>query len=151
MGIFKYQYSQTDYQNNKDIQKAVIGTPRNPTSKSQNSHSHYVYTNTKHNFTPNLSNSAKLNAQHIDFFNDPTFKNKWSPYAQANVRYLYIIKSSIKVKIMHQQTTSDIVNPSGPQPITSTFVHDQQTTTAYGTIRHQIMPNLFSSLMGTYQ
>ena len=153
-GIFGYQYSQTDYQGDEDIQGvAPVGNPLNVRSKSRNSRSHYVYAGVEHSFTPDLSASAKLGAQYIDFFNDSTFKNEWSPYAQASVRYLYMVESSVEVGVVHQRSATDVVGPSGGPAAATTgnFVHDQEATTAYGTIRHRIMPNLFGSLTGTFQ
>ena len=150
-GIFGYQYSQTDYQGDEAIQGNVLFPASLVTSKSRNSRSHYIYAGVEQNFTPDLSASVRLGAQRIDFFNDPTFKNEWSPYAQASARYLYMVESSVEVGIVHQRSASDVVGPSGVQPVAGTFVHDQQATTAYGSIRHRIMPNLYGALMGTFQ
>lgn len=149
-GIFGYQFSQTDYLGDEEIQGAVLGAPGNPTSKIRNSRSHYLYAGVEHSFTPDLSGSVKLGGQYIDFYNDSTFKNDWSPYAQASLRYLYMVESSVEVGIVHQRSASDVVGPSGVQPL-GDFVHDTSSTTAYGSIRHRIMPKLYGSLMGTFQ
>jgi hypothetical protein len=147
--IFGYQYSQTEYLGDEDIQGTVIGAPGNTTSQSRNNRSHYVYGGVEHNFTPDLSGSFKLGAQYIDYFNDPSFSTEWSPYAQASLRYLYMVDSSVEVGVMHQRSATDVVG----LPVVSGagFVHDQEATTAYGSIRHRITPKLYGSLMGTYQ
>ena len=62
-----------------------------------------------------------------------------------------MVESSVEVGVVHQRSASDVVGPSGVQVVGGNFVHDQQATTAYGTIKHRIMPNLFGSLMGTFQ
>jgi len=150
-GIFGYQYSQTDYQGDESIQGNVLLPASLVTSKTRNSRSHYVYAGVEHTFTPDLSGSAKLGGQHIDFFNDPTFKSEWTPYAQASVRYLYMVESSVEVGVVHQRSASDVVGPSGVQAVAGNFVHDQEATTAYGSIRHRITPNLYGTVMGTFQ
>ncbi len=149
-GIFGYQYSQSEYGSDEPIQGNVLIPASLVTSKIRNSRSHYVYAGAEHSFTPDLSASAKLGAQYIDFFNDSTFQNEWSPYAQASVRYLYMVESSVEVGVVHQRSASDVVGLSTDRG-TGNFVHDQEATTAYGSLRHRIMPNLFGSLMGTYQ
>jgi len=150
-GIFGYQYSQMDYLGDEDIQGvAPPGTPGNLRSKSRNTRSHYLYAGVEHSFTPDLSGSVKIGGQHIDFYNDSTFKNEWSPYAQASLKYLYSVESSVEVGLVHQRSASDLVGPSGAQPA-GNFVHDQEATTAYGALRHRIIPNLYGSLMGTFQ
>jgi hypothetical protein len=151
-GIFGYQYSQTDYLGDEEIQ-GILGAPvGNLTSKGRNSRSHYLYAGVEHSFTPDLSGSVKLGGQYIDFYKDSTFKSDWSPYAQASLRYLYMVESTVEVGVVHQRSTSDVVGTPGVLGgTTGIFVHDQESTTAYGSIRHRIMPNLFGSLMGTFQ
>lgn len=151
-GIFGYQYSQTDYLGDEDIQGAAPpGTPGNPTSNIRNSRSHYLYAGVEHSFTPDLSGSVKLGGQYIDFYNDPASKNDVSPYAQASLRYLYMVESSVEVGVIHQRSASDVVGPINATVGGGNFVHDQEATTAYGAIRHRIMPKLYGSLMGTFQ
>jgi len=150
-GVFGYQYGQTDYQGDEVIQGTVTPTgPTGITSKVRNSRSHYLYGGVEHGFTPDLSGSLRLGAQYIDFYKDPTSENDWSPYVQASVRYTYNVESSAELGIVHQRAAADIVGPSGPQPA-GDFIRDQQATTVYGSLIHRIMPNLFGSLMGTYQ
>jgi hypothetical protein len=152
-GIFGYEYSQTDYLGDEDIQGiAPPGTAGNLRSKDRNSRSHRVYLGVEHSFTPELSGSVKIGGQYTDFYNDSTSKNDWSPYAQASVRYLYMVESSVEVGLVHQRATSDLVGTPGVAGgTTGNFVHDQEATTAYGKIIHRIMPNLYGSLMGTFQ
>jgi hypothetical protein len=155
-GIFGYQYSQTDYIGNEDIQGfapgfAPPGSPPNLKSKNRNSRSHYLYAGVEQSFTSDLSGSVRIGGQHIDFYNDPTGMSEWSPYAQASLKYLYAVESSVEVGLVHQRSASDIVGPVASGAATGNFIHDTEATTAYGAIRHRIMPKLYGSLMGTFQ
>src|SRR4030095_3192180 len=106
-GIFGYQYSQTDYLGDEDIQGTIPTLPGavpNVRSKDRNNLSHYLYAGVEHSFTPDLSGSVKLGGQYTDFYNDSTFSSEWTPYAQASLRYLYMVESSVEVGIMHQRS-----------------------------------------------
>ena len=150
-GIFGYQYSQTDYIGDEDIQGTIPpGLVPNVRSKDRNSRSHYLYAGVEHSFTPELSGSVKLGGQYTDFYNDTAFSNDLTPYAQASLRYLYMVESSVEAGIVHQRSATDAMGLGVPSA-SGDFVHDASSTTAYASIRHRIMPNLYGSLMGTIQ
>jgi hypothetical protein len=68
------------------------------------------------------------------------------------LKYLYALESSVEVGVVHQRSASDLVGAPGVLGgATGNFVHDQEATTAYGSIRHRIMPKFYGSLMGTFQ
>jgi len=152
-GIFGYQFSFTDYTGNEPIQGNFFFPGSLVPSDTRNNRSHYVYAGVEHIFTPDFSASLKIGAQYIDFYDDPTFQGEWSPYASASLKYMYWLDSSVEVGVVHQRSTSDLAGPSGNQGGVGAgnFVHDQEATTAYASLRQRIMPNLYGTLMGTFQ
>jgi hypothetical protein len=65
---------------------------------------------------------------------------------QTSLSYVYAEQSSIQVGLQHMLSAADLIGASS-----SDFVYDNNTTTVYGSIIHRIMPNLFGTLLGTYQ
>lgn len=151
-GIVGYQYSETVYDADENVQGTVVvafppaaGPLR--TSEDRNNRSHYFYGGVEHSFTPDFSASARIGAQYIDFYNDPSNENSWSPYAQGSLRYIYAVESSVELGVTHSRSASDLIGTATG----ADYVHDSESTAVYGSVTHRIMPRLYGSLLGTFQ
>lgn len=117
----------------------------------RDSQSHYIYVGADHNFTQAINASLRVGAQYTKFNNaddssmvspatDVNLKDdSLIPYVDANVSYAYTVGSYVQLGIKHSRVQTDLL------------ALDQEATTLYGAINHQITPKLTASLLGQYQ
>jgi hypothetical protein len=144
-----YMYQQIDYTGNEIIAGDVIspGVVANPLMSDQrNSSSHIGYAGVEHLFNPNLRGSLRLGAQYATFPNDPQNTTQLSPYGTGSLSYTYRPKSHMDIGFSLGQSATDITGTSS-----TNFVRNTDTITIFGSITHQIIPNLFGNAVLTFQ
>ncbi len=153
-----YQYGQFDYTGDQHIYAVVIPTvpplvvplpPGNPyKSDSRNSRSHYGYLGVEHTFLPELFGSIHAGVRYTDYYNSPDDATSTEPYVVANLRYTYTKESYLELGVTHDQSATDQFSVSGNgQSITT----GANSTVVYGSVNHRITPNLYGSVIGTFQ
>jgi hypothetical protein len=144
VGIVGYQFTQTSYTGDEGI-AGPVGTPT-VVSDDRDNRTHAFYGGVEHTFNPTLAASLKAGAQYADYYGDSSNDDsELYPFVLANVTYAYAQESSAQLGIQHQLGAANLVGASGD------FVRDMSATTVYGSVIHRIMPNLFGTLLASYQ
>ena len=133
--IFGYAFGMIDYTGDEPI--GTDGTGADIFSDYRNNRSHRAIVGADHRFNAQLSGSVRIGAQYTDYYNYNG--DNISPYADANLTYLYNRGNTIQVGILHSRNPTDIKSL------------DQETTLLYGSINHKITPKLVGSLLAQGQ
>ena len=146
VALIGYQFSFTDYTGNEPI--GFVATPviHRIFSSSRDSYSHYGYVGVEHKFRPDLTGSVRVGAVAADYYNSPDHASNISPYVNANLRYEYSKDGSISVGISHDNNATDAFTIQN-----LSITHDVESTVAFASITHRLLPSLYGTLMGTYQ
>lgn len=146
VGIVGYQYGDTNYDDNNLLAPGI-------SSDIRDSISHYAYAGVDHTFNPQLNASVRVGAQFTEYDNDdlgrlfPTAdEDTISPYVDANASWTYLAGSYVQLGVRHQRQATDIAFFRVAAP-----TMDQEATTVYSSINHQILPNFTASLLAQYQ
>lgn len=139
VALLGYQFGLIDYTSPEDT---GVGP-----AKFRDSRSHYVYLGVDQNFTPQLNGSLRVGAQVTDYPNaglytgpnGPLDDSNVIPYVDASLSYNYMKGSYVQAGIRHSYAQTDILSLN------------QEATTLYASINHQITAKLMGSLLGTWQ
>jgi hypothetical protein len=142
VAVLGYAYGIVDYTGN-----GILG-PRPGggffRSSDRDNTSHFIYVGADQSFGPNLRGSARIGAQYTEW--DKLDEDRWSPYADANMTYTYLPGSYVQVGVRHERHATDILGNTG-----AGLTLDQEATSVYGSLTHQITAKLSGSLLGQYQ
>jgi len=125
------------------------GEPVSPGFMSDNrdSRSEYIYIGGQYAFTENLTVSAKAGGQFTQYYHEPNGNtSSIGPYADISATYTYMPGSYVQLGFTHQRNATDIIAPVGGQ-----LTLDQETSVVYGSLNHQITPELLGSIIARYQ
>ncbi len=145
VGILGYQYGMVNYDDKKTIDASAYGAPGTVNSKIRDNRSHYAYVGVDQTINSKLSASARVGGQFTEYQNAKSLSggklndDSTIPYADANVTYAYTTGSYAQLGIKHSRMATDIL------------ALDQEATTVYGSINHQITAKLMGSVMGQLQ
>jgi Putative beta-barrel porin 2 len=143
-GVLGYQFGQVSYTSGEPI--GVEGDGTVLYSRDRNNRSHYIYVGADHAFSPDLSGSIRGGGRMTDFYNDPNNQQELTPYALASMSYNYRPGSYLRVGGTYDRNSTDLVNVSQ-----SGFVRDQDSGTIFGSITHEILPNLHAGATAQVQ
>jgi len=140
VAILGYQFGLVDYTSPLTVDGV---TP----AKFRDSRSHYVYVGVDQNFTPQLNGSLRAGAQVTDYPNANLYTGPGAPldssgvipYVDASLTYTYMKGSYIQAGVKHTYVQTDIL------------ALNQEATTVYASINHQITAKLMGSLLGSWQ
>jgi hypothetical protein len=93
-----------------------------------------------------LSIQLRAGGQYNDYFNDAGDESDISPYVRASARYVYAPESYLSAGFNQGRSAIDAVG-IGAGPV----IRDVETSLLFASLRHRIVPNLFGSLIGTFQ
>ncbi|MCI0535090.1 MAG: outer membrane beta-barrel protein [Verrucomicrobiales bacterium] len=139
VAIFGYQYGVIDY-NSPDL-LSPLSTLK---GEDRDSSSHYVYVGADHNFNSQLQASVRVGAQFTEY--DKFDEDTVTPYADASLTYRYNPESYALFGVRHSRNATDVASLSGGAPTL-----DQETTTLYGSVNHQITGKLSASALAQAQ
>ncbi len=146
VGLVGYEFEQVDYTGDEFV-AGNMGDPASLlTSKQRDRRSHKGYVGIEHSFSPTLSVSARGGIQYNDYFNSPDGETDVSPYAKVSAKYVYAPESFLEVGFQESRSPYDLTGGSS-----TNYVRDVEASLIYASLRHQIVPNLFGSLTGTFQ
>ncbi|MCX8091493.1 MAG: outer membrane beta-barrel protein [Verrucomicrobiae bacterium] len=139
--VVGYAFSLVDY--TADL---LIAPPLPFESDSRNNRSHYVYAGVEHNFLANLVGTLRAGARFNDYYKSPNDESEASPYVQATLSYQYAPESRIEVGAAHDRRSTDQFSFDG-----SSLTLDADSTVAYVSLTHRILPKLFAGVVGNFQ
>lgn len=142
VGIVGYMYGETDYTGDEFVQGDLNVLVPFSKSDDRNSRSHFGYVGVEHSFNPQLSGTARVGFQYIDFYNDGS--TSVTPYGEGTIRYFYGPENRVEGGVTYRRATTDYVGETS-------VVDDAGTLVVYGSVTHRIMPRVYGSLIGTYQ
>jgi hypothetical protein len=116
-------------------------------SNQRNYREHTAYVGLEQTFTPQLTGSVRAGASYTDYYNDPNTSSSWAPYALASLRYAYSHASYVEVGFSYDREATDVVGLFG----NAGFTTSAESAVVYGTVNHQLAPNLYGSLMAQFQ
>lgn len=138
IGILGYQFGITEYDSKFAIIPGVMPEVRD-------NYSHYFYAGVDQNINEKLNGSLRIGAQYNDYHEAEKYAGYASddtsltPYADSNLTYAYAVGSYAQLGVKHSKLATDM------------YALDQEATTVYGSVNHQITPKLMASLLGEYQ
>jgi hypothetical protein len=157
VAVAEYQFERIDY--TAPGSNSPIGFPVGPgvlavyAPDERNSYAHYFTVGVDQGITPTLNASLRIGAQYTKFDNlnavrvlDPNVEeDKWSPYVDANITWLYMPQSYAQLGVRHQRAQSDV----GFIGITPNL--DAESTGVYGSVNHRFFGHFLASLIAQYQ
>ena len=114
-------------------------------SDSRNSRSHYGYAGIEHAFRQDLHGTIHAGIRYTDWYNPPQ-ATETAPYVMANLRYAYTAGSSLDLGVTHDQNATDVFTVKA-----NSTTKAADSTVAYASIKHQLLPNLYGGAIGTFQ
>ncbi len=118
-------------------------------SDSRDSMSHYGYVGASHQFTANISGTARVGASFTDSYNDPLqHSTSIAPYADMSISYTYIPGSYVQLGVTHDLNATDVVQPNDQ---TGKITQYQESTVIYSSINHKFTQDLIGTIIGRYQ
>jgi predicted porin len=151
IGLIGYQYGITDHTSKDPLyatnNPAFFGPQPllNPPGSARDNTSHKGYVGVEHEFNPQLSVDANVGIQYTKYDKAIGGGSSVGPYADVSGTYTYRPGSSLQAGIRHSRNATDVTgSPADP-------TLDQETTTLYGSVSHQLQPNFFLNLLSSYQ
>ena len=149
MGFIGYNFSWVDYTGDKVISpQAVINAKIvNYYSSSRNNRAHYGYVGAEHQFSPNLSATARAGASYTDVYNDPVSSSaSVAPYVDINATYTFTPGSYVQAGFTQDQNATDVVAPDASGQLTQY----QKSSVFYMDVTHQFDSKITGNLIGQY-
>ncbi len=117
-------------------------------SDARDNRSYYGYVGVQRSVLANLSLTAKGGIQYTENYNDPSDSTSLNPYADLSLIYTYLPGSYAQIGFTQSQNATDQVSPD---PATGSFALDQESSTVYGSINHQLTSKLLGTVIGRWQ
>jgi hypothetical protein len=139
-----YQYEQINYTGNTSIGVSFV-------SDSRNNRSHYGYVGAEYTPLDNLSLDSRAGIQYVDYYNPPAglpSTDTLSPYANLSATYTYLPGSYVQFGFTQTRNSTDIIAPSASS---HKITLDQESSTIYGALNHQITPRITGNVVGKIQ
>lgn len=138
-----YQYGRTGYTSKDSL---AFGPYVDPSIRDNNSH--YGYLGVDHYFNPQLNGSIRAGVQYVDYSSRllANRQNEASPYVDSSLSWNYTTGSTVSVGVRHEKIPTDIAFFAAGSPTL-----DQEATTVYGNVKHQITAMLSTGLLAQYQ
>jgi hypothetical protein len=158
VGILGYRFRNVSYTSDEEIGAELVrGIPFIVRSGTRNFREHSFYVGAEHTFSPSLTGAVRGGASYVDYYNDPNGDHtEWGPYGLANLRYTYAPQSYVEIGLSQDFNATDVTgipgNNNNPDaPGVTSFTTSQEATVVYGSVNHQITPQLKGSLIGQFQ
>jgi hypothetical protein len=113
-------------------------------ANSRDADENYLYVGADQSFTPNLNGSIRVGGEYIDYYNYNS--HSISPYANASLTYQYMPRSTAQAGITEAHNATDVTGITGSTPVL-----DEQSTTVYVSVTHQVASRLTASFLAQAQ
>jgi len=146
LGVVGFQFRQVWYTGDEEI-----GVTQNGSVKSgdKDFRQYYVYIGADTAFRQDLTGSARVGGQYIEYYHDPNGQDGWGPYAQLSLKWTYNPDCYVEVGLTQDINATDVTGTGGGTA--NSFTVSTESTVLYGSINHQITPKLRGSLLGQIQ
>ncbi|MBI3414088.1 MAG: outer membrane beta-barrel protein [Verrucomicrobia bacterium] len=151
IALIGYQYGLIDHTSKDSLLSFdPLKTLAMSDSKIRDNHSHYIFAGADQTFANQILASVRVGAQITEYPNAlaGSEKNSTTPYADANLSYGYSKGGSVQLGVRHARNQTDVTYINLAD---QTATLDQETTTIYASLTHQITANLMGSLVGQVQ
>ncbi len=151
--ILGYQFEQVGYTKNSESIALNTAAPFiSPNTRDNDSHAGYV--GVEQTLRSDLSASARVGIQYIDYYNIPSGNagngaSSTSPFADASLNWRYMEGGSLILGFRHAHNQTDVGAASS-----TSITEDQESSTVYGTLTQKLTPlspDLTLTLNGQYQ
>jgi len=117
-------------------------------SNSRDNINHYGYVGAQMNLLPNLVASARAGVQYYQTINDPLQNTSdTSPYADVSLIYTYSPGCNAQVGFTENRNATDVVTVNTAN---YSLTQDQQSSSLYAAVNHQLTPKLLVSVIGKW-
>ncbi|HTB83952.1 MAG TPA: outer membrane beta-barrel protein [Candidatus Sulfotelmatobacter sp.] len=117
-------------------------------SKSRDGTSHEAHVGIQHQLTANISLSATIGVEYSANDSDPfSHSDNINPTANISLSYTYSPGNYVQLGVTQSQNSTDVVQPG----VNGSLTQYQNTTVVYADINHQIVHNLYATVLGRYQ
>jgi len=145
--LLGYRFTEIDYTQDEYISGSVFDPATLVKSDVRNSRQHTVYVGAEHTFMPELTGEARVGGSYVEYFNDSGAENKWTPYANASIKYTYLPESYVRGGVAYDRNASDLVGTGGA----GNLVLDAESVVVFASVNHRFDPRLFGSLIAQFQ
>jgi hypothetical protein len=147
IGILGYQLRIVDYTAGQPIGGNLLTPSSLIMSDIRDSTMHYGYLGVDHNFSPDLTGSARVGARYNTYPNQSS-QDDVSPYGQASLKYTYGPESYVQGGLSYDYSQSDMFSyTSGADNVTL----NGQAGSVFAVLRHRITPKLYGGLTAQFQ
>jgi hypothetical protein len=150
--LIGYQFGLNQYTGDEPIGIDPFNITQFYYSKNLNNYSHYVYVGAQYAMGENLSATAQVGVQYTKNDDLPSFdhqsEDSFSPYAQFSATYTYLPGSYVQVGLTQSQNSSDSPSVDSSNGSIATY---EESTVVYGSLNHQITPDLQGSATARVQ
>jgi len=117
-------------------------------SNSRDNVNHYGYVGIQQNLLPNLVASARAGFQYYETIDDPLGNTSTtSPYADVSLIYTYSPGSNAQIGFTQSRNSTDVISVNQQN---YSITQDQESSSLYAAINHQITPKLQASVIGRW-
>ena len=141
-----YEFQQINYTGDEQTGFTLLG-PYN--SDNRDSRSQFVYLGAQYNPLDNLNLSGQAGIQYADYYNPPAgtpSTDQVSPYCKLSGTYTYLPGSYVQVGFTQSRTATSILAITG-----NSATLDEESSTVYASLNHQITPRLAGSITSQIQ
>lgn len=117
-------------------------------SDDKDYYSHTMYVGVEHTFRPDFTGSLRGGVTYFDNYASPTEESSWTPYAKANLRYIYAKDSFFEVGGSYDRSATDV---NSIDEATGSITTSGETGIIYASVTQRLLPSLYGTLMGTFQ
>jgi len=149
-----YQFSWVNYTGNEPVAVVTTVAPYSAASpfyyysSNRDYDQHTGYLGIEHEFTANLSGTARVGASYNDAYADPLYpSSSWTPYADLSLTYTYIPGSYVQFGFTHDINSTDQVAPDSGGHITQYA----ESSVVYLDVNHRFTPKLIGTAIGRVQ
>lgn len=147
IGLFGYQFRQTDYIGHQEIGWDPV-RGQAVWSDQRNARSHYLYVGLEHNFRKDLTGSVRAGGRYTDYYNNPAGQDITSPYAMVSLNYTYLPESYLQFGASYDYSATSLFDVD---PNTGNYTLNTASATVFAAVRHRITPKLYATVDAQFQ
>src|ERR1017187_8076916 len=147
IGVFGFQFRDTEYTGNQAIGYYGPGLATPVMSDERNARMYYLYVGLDHNFRPDLTGSFRVGGYYTEYYDNPAGQSEFNPYAVGSLRYTYLPESYFEVGFSYDYSPASVFNVGNNGDMTL----NAEAGTIYASLNHRITPKLYGSILAQYQ
>jgi hypothetical protein len=150
--VIGYSFDAINYTSPEDVifapgpinTPASLDGPGHAVASIRNQQDHFGFVGVDQSFSPNLNGSIRVGGELEDYYNFGTYSI--TPYLDASVTWQYQPQCTAQMGVKYQNNSTDVAGTVGTTPVL-----DEQSTTAYLAISHQVSSRFSIAFLGQAQ